>query len=523
MKTLNMPLLKFELPPIWRLPAFVTLLMLAALMWLYRGTGAAMVEIWDRTGDYSHCWVVFPMALWLVWRLRRELAAQTPKPQLWVLAPIALTVGVWWLSELVSTNLGSQLAFVALLVLMVPLLLGLRVTWVLAFPLFFLFFAVPAGDFMTPYLMRWTAKFVVIFLRLTGIPVYTEGQHLVIPSGRWAVVEACGGIRYLMSTLMVGSLFAYLNFRSTQRRVMFMLLSFVVPVVANWLRAYLIVMIGHLSDNRLATGVDHLFYGWVFFGVVVFALFVLGARFAESSDADDVPPAATAVSPPGHIPWQLGAALVLGLLTVQWPLLLQPRGAAAQTSAAPVLRAPNAAGDWLPAAQPSLAFLPDFKQAAATINQAYAGRRGEVILNLQYYRGQTQASKLITSQNILIDSYSQSWNTISHGQAALPGQPEAVWNTQFVVDTEVAGDLSTRKAFSIWQTYWIGGHLTSNALVAKLWQVWLALTLQPDDAAAIIVWAPAAEQGDGDARLVNFLRDNFDVILRGLQQTRDTR
>jgi len=39
-----------------------------------------------------------------------------------------------------------------------------------------------------------------------------------------------------------------------------------VPIIANWLRAYMIVMIGHLSGNKLAVGVDHLIYGWLFFG-----------------------------------------------------------------------------------------------------------------------------------------------------------------------------------------------------------------------------------------------------------------
>jgi exosortase len=59
------------------------------------------------------------------------------------------------------------------------------------------------------------------------------------------------------------------------------LVSIAVPVVANWLRAYMIVMIGHLSGNTLAVGVDHLIYGWVFFGVVIMMMFMVGARWAE--------------------------------------------------------------------------------------------------------------------------------------------------------------------------------------------------------------------------------------------------
>ena len=70
--------------------------------------------------------------------------------------------------------------------------------------------------------------------------------------------------------------------------IVFVAISFLVPVLANWLRAYMIVMLGHLSGNKLAVGVDHLIYGWVFFGVVMLLMFWIGARWRE----DEPKPAA---------------------------------------------------------------------------------------------------------------------------------------------------------------------------------------------------------------------------------------
>ena len=64
---------------------------------------------------------------------------------------------------------------------------------------------------------------------------------------------------------------------------MFMSAAILVPIVANWLRAYMIVMLGHLSNNRLAVGVDHLIYGWIFFGLVMLLLFWVGS-FWRSTD-----------------------------------------------------------------------------------------------------------------------------------------------------------------------------------------------------------------------------------------------
>src|SRR5206468_602671 len=54
--------------------------------------------------------------------------------------------------------------------------------------------------------------------------------------------------------------------------------------VANWVRAYLIVLLAHLSSNRIAVGVDHLIYGWIFFGVVIGLMYMIGRRWAEPDE-----------------------------------------------------------------------------------------------------------------------------------------------------------------------------------------------------------------------------------------------
>ena len=84
-----------------------------------------------------------------------------------------------------------------------------------------------------------------------------------------------------MASFMVGCLFAYLNYASWRRRLIFALVSLAVPIVANWLRAYMIVMLGHYSGNQLAVGADHLVYGWVFFGIVITVVFMVGARWSD--------------------------------------------------------------------------------------------------------------------------------------------------------------------------------------------------------------------------------------------------
>ncbi len=112
-----------------------------------------------------------------------------------------------------------------------------------------------------------------------------EGNLLTLPNSQWSVVEACSGLRYLIACVTIGLVFAYLTYRSWTRRALFIGLSIVVPIVANWIRAYLIVFIGYTSDMQLAVGVDHLIYGWIFYAFVMCLLLWVGSRFSD----DDAP------------------------------------------------------------------------------------------------------------------------------------------------------------------------------------------------------------------------------------------
>jgi exosortase A len=240
-----------------------------------------MVLVWSRSETFTHGFLVPPIVMWLVWRKRLEIVTYSPRSTFRFLIVAAAVGFVWLLGDLVAIHAVTQLAFVTLLILAVPTVVGWPIARLIIFPLGFLYFAVPIGEFVMPQLMEWTANFTILALRMSGIPVYREGLQFVIPSGHWSVVEACSGVRYLIASLTVGTLFAYLNYRSVKRRFLFVIVSILVPIVANWMRAYMIVMLGHLSGNKLAVGVDHLIYGWVFFGIVIMLMFMIGARWSE--------------------------------------------------------------------------------------------------------------------------------------------------------------------------------------------------------------------------------------------------
>jgi exosortase A len=505
----------------WRyaLP-LVTLVVLWVLGW-YATTGSTMVETWARSQTFSHGFVVVPIVVWLIWRKRSELAALTPAPAWWALGGVALAGAAWFLGELATVNAVSQLALTALIVLAVLTVVGTTVGRELAFPLGFLFFAVPIGEFVTPQLMAWTADFVVAALRVTGVPVYREGLQFVIPSGSWSVVEACSGLRYLVASLMVGTLFAYLSYRSLTKRLVFIACAFIVPIVANWLRAYLIVMLGHLTNNQLAAGVDHLIYGWVFFGLVMGIMLWLGARWRDDEALAPAPARASSAGPGvevrtrAHLRLFAGAAAVAFLVMV-WRIGYWSIEAADASTPARLVPLAQVSG-WRTIPEPVSRWRPEFKDPSDQLHATFASGSQRVGLFVAYYRHQGEERKLVSSENVLERSEDPTWATVATGAARV----EAADSPLPVRTAELRGIDGQR--LIVWQWYWVNGRVTASDHVAKAHTALARLEGAGDDGAAIVIYTAKEAAGGPEAVLESFVRAARPHIEAALARTRDTR
>ena len=505
----------------WRIALPALLLVLLTILVLYRDTAIGMVTIWYRSETFAHAFVVPPIVLWLIWRRRQELALLVPKPSAWVLVPIAGVALLWLLGDLVAINAVTQLAFTALLVLAVPAVLGLQVALAIAFPLAFLFFAVPIGEFMLPQLMDWTANFTILALRMSGVPVYQEGLQFVIPSGSWSVVEACSGVRYLIASLTVGTLFAYLNYQSTKRRVLFIIVSILVPIVANWMRAYMIVMLAYLSGNKLAVGVDHIIYGWVFFGIVIMLMFVIGARWSEP---EGLVANGTAVSRTPLVAgstsklWVTVAALIA---VVALPVVIRSIDNQKASTAAPHLLAPVVLSiGWQTAAPGRMAFKPAFQNPSAEMNATYGNAGRTVGVYLGYYQDQDYERKLVSSLNVLVTSKDTVWSQVADGARLAPfGQQRVMVRSAELRHLPLSGSEQSDRLVA-WQIYWIDGTLTANDYLAKAYSALYRLVGRGDHSAVIILYSAKDQPGGANATLESFLSANYAAIDELLRQAK---
>lgn len=509
----------------WRSALLPLAALILGVLLVYRGTFQEMFLIWLRSDTFAHCLFVWPISLWLIWRQRSRLVPLSPVPALWVLVPMVVVSVIWLLGQLVNVNALMQTAMTALLVLSAFLLLGWRVGVVLSFPLGFMFFAVPVGEFLLPYFMAWTADFTVLALRLTGVPVYREGLQFVIPSGQWSVVEACSGIRYLMASMVVGTLFAYLNYRSAWRRWVFVGISILLPVVANWLRAYMIVMLGHLSDNEIATGADHLVYGWVFFGVIMLLMFMIGARWREdepSVTGAAAKPMAMNGSPSAMRTWSVA---ILGLLVVSWAPWWFSAFAGHSGQASVELTVPaQLNGAWRRLGSEPFVFRPDFQNPSADFSAWYAAGPSAVGVHISYYCQQDASRKLVSSLNVLVKSDDRNWLRLSSASRRLEladGQALTISTSELRPRTTAGAGQESNVV--VWRFYWVDGRLTSSDVVAKLYGAWGRFMGRPDDAAAIFMYAPRSAGAEVESVLERFTRDNLVPLQAALVESRDKR
>jgi exosortase A len=280
----------------------------------FRSEAVHAVAVWNASTAYNHCFLILPISGYLIWERWRAIAARTPEPAIWPVAAMIPVAAIWLFAARAGVMEGRQLAAMTLFELFVLAVVGWRVWRVAAFALLYLYFLVPSGAFLTPALQNFAARFAVDGVGLLGVPVYSNGMEIDVPGARFTVAEACAGLRFLIASVALGTLYGYMMYRSWTRRAAFMVVSIVVPIIANGLRVLGLVMLGYWLGNAQAALADHLIYGWVFFSMVTLALILLGLPFRQPIPA--FPVEARDARPPRRYRIVATGAAVIGLVAL---------------------------------------------------------------------------------------------------------------------------------------------------------------------------------------------------------------
>jgi len=270
----------------WRRHGIALAVVAALILLTFRSDVADLAHIWWTSTTFGHCLFIGPVIVWLVWQRRTELARLTPTGWWPGLALVAIGAGGWLMGDAASVGFARQLGLVMMLQGAVVTILGPNVARGLLFPLAYAFFLVPFGEGLEPPLQTVTVAIVMPLLHLVGVPAVVDG--VLIHAGRYyfEVAEACSGAKFVIAMVAFGVLVANLCFVSWKRRMVFLIVSVVVPVIANGFRAFGTIWAADLTSVEAATGIDHIVYGWVFFALVMAGVMAIGWRWFDRAPDD---------------------------------------------------------------------------------------------------------------------------------------------------------------------------------------------------------------------------------------------
>ena len=483
----------------------ISILLLSIIIFL--DTWMSMIDIWVRSETFAHGFFVLPASMWLIWQNKSLHAHLHPtNPSLIGLGFLLLNGFIWLLSSITQTLVVQQFALVSILIGSYWFYLGNSTTKKLIFPLAFLYFMVPVGEEFLPYLMEYTATFTVTLLRLTGMSVYREGLHFTLVSGQWSVVEACSGLRYLIASITLGTIYAYITYSKSYKRALFILASILFPIIANGLRAYMIVMIGHLSDMQLATGVDHLVYGALFFAILIFIMFYIGSFWKDPyTKVDNILDSDRLTKTYTKKQNSIVIFTLLFSLSI-WPFSSNQLQSHyhAQTSI-PEWPTLTQNQQWQEVNAPDWGWEPEFN-GAATESLRYFKKQGSIIgLYQANFGDEKQGSELINMQNVLINAEDrETWHFIKQSTLSLKNTES---NQAITVDIAELRGNTTDIIAAKW--YQVGSQNTNNPYLAKIYQLYKRLTQDTTPEIYYVIFTKTTPQNSQLPMLQKFITRVF--------------
>ena len=429
-----------------------------ALGLIFRQEFVGAYRVWVESATYNHCFLIIPISLYMIWERRGALASLSPVPDFRVLLLIPLLSLGWFGASAIGVLEAQQLIVMTIFQAMLVGILGWRVYRRLVAPLLYLYFLIPSGEFLVPTLQNFTARFAVLGLQLLGIPVYSDGILIDVPAGSFAVAEACAGLRFLIAAVAFGVFYATEIYESRVRRVTFIALSIVVPVIANGFRALGLIAAAEAFGSATAVEADHITFGWVFFSLVLVALILIGRMFSDrntpgssralASNREKAPPYAPILA--------IAAVGCFVPLAAVGPAIATVLDAPRASLPLPVV-APGAAAPWMRIAAPEQDWRPIVIRADKELSDSFTDGPSRIDRFVALYATRGRVNNLIRSDNRIADG--ETWSiTARRGAVAHSGGRAIPVNAAEIV--------SGNRRKLVWSFYALDG-----TIAASLWDV----------------------------------------------------
>jgi exosortase len=259
--------------------------------WLYAPVVSKLVHDWSRDENYSHGFLIVPLAAWFAWQQRARLSAAAARPSVLGLVVICAALGLVIVGRLGAELFLTRISLLLMVAGAILFLHGWHHLRVLTFPLLFLLLMVPLPAIVFNQiafpLQLLASRVGTAGIQACAVPVLREGNVIVLADTSLEVAEACSGIRSLVSLLTLSILYGYFTDPRPWMRTLIALSTIPIAIAANAARVTGTGVLAHYYGPEAASGFFHTFSGWLVFVVAFVLLFLVSRALARVA-----PPAA---------------------------------------------------------------------------------------------------------------------------------------------------------------------------------------------------------------------------------------
>ena len=475
----------------------------------------ALVHQWSTVNDYDYCFLIALICVVWLWRAVHSQANLQLHPDRRFVTGLVLASGVAYLLWQGHSELGAQMLLPVIIWLAIASVTGWSVARVLLPPVAYFYFAIPLWDQLLPMLQQVTIFGAKSGMQLAGIPVTVNGNQVSIAEGTFEVIYGCSGLRYLVVALALATLVAVLERVPLRRFAIFLVLTVLLAVLANWLRIFIIMYAGHVTGMRHYFVTDnHKGLGHLVFAGLLAVIYWMASRFRQGATAPNPIDAQGSTLLTTRLPAHV--AVVVVVLSVFTILTARATWFTQANYAMPALRSlPVMAGQWQGPLPRTSVWQPAFEGASDVQQATYESAKGRVEVYLNTYGVQRQGAELVFYRNTVYAP--GKWQLVDAGLSNAFQASRGV--TPLITEQLTGGG----ERWIIGQLYVVGGHRTATGVFAQM-LYGLSTVTRPDPAGmlAMAVNCAADDCVAANTLLMEFWQQMGDALVATIPEALPT-
>lgn len=441
---------------------------LALFVYAYYPTILDLWVRWNKFDEsYSHGMLVLAISAFYLFVQLRAIPSLAVNP-CWFGPALLLGSSILWVLAFYAHIEAIQHILLPWVIwLFCYSLLGWHTAKKLLFPVGFLYFAIPIWDVLTEPLQYITTDVNGFLLALVGVEAHIEDVFVTISVGKFEIAGGCSGLRYLIISITLTSLYSYLNYSRAKSAATLIIVGILLALFANWIRVFIIILAGHFTNMESSLINEHDHFGWLVFAITLIPLFFLAHKLESNVEHTSQQPAQekAAENTQSNANISPAYALLFTLITLSAAIAVPiyasySKNNNTNSSYSIDIEMGAALDQWQRSyLKANLISPPKFTTPDGEFDAIYSDGTHNIQLSIRSYIQQAQGKELINFNNRLYDQ-----STFINHDAGSLGIPNNDFNYLIIKGKD-------KKLELIGYQYLVANMATSNRVMAKLLEI----------------------------------------------------